>query len=118
MQLVTTSLGWSVDERQPQPGRPEELAGSVSLSLSPCVSRVFELKALAVASQTSPYKSPELLGFWCLSLSQSEAASLCLQLSHSAGLQGPLQPGQEAAAGGETSRGFYYSTGPKGSPVV
>ena len=35
-----------------------------------------ELKALAVAAQTSPYKSSELFGFWFLSVSQSEATSL------------------------------------------
>lgn len=66
-----------MEEGQLQPGRPEDHDGSVPFPCLHSVSSVSELKALALASQTSPYKSSELLGSWCLSLSQSEAASLC-----------------------------------------
>lgn len=56
-------------------GQRNERAASLSgLHTLSCISS--ELKVLALATQTSLYKSSELFGFWFLLVSQSEAASL------------------------------------------
>lgn len=107
-----------MDEWQPcKPGRPEDHKGSgYFLCLHAVSNAAPELKVLPEASQTSPHKSAQLSGFGCLSLSESEAASLCLQLScphrSVAGDGFWILVGKQA----EVNPSFLFH-GPKGLPI-